>query len=285
MPTQQLSSNDTIAYIESAGRTILTQHPHGKLTWRRWGESGPHLVLLHGGHGAWSHWIRNVVPLSKWASVIVPDIPGFGDSDAMPRPHRVELLAASLLSGLDQALGVASKFSVVGFSFGGAVGGHLAQQAGTRLDTFVMVGAGGLGFPRADIPDLIRWRGIEDAAERNAIHRRNLEILMIYAAAKIDDLAVTLQARNTPRCSVNSRAISMLPVLRDVMPSIRGRLAGIWGEQDAPTGKPMQPRIDLIRSIQPIAPFVVIPGAGHWVQYEAAEAFNQALREVIEAGA
>ena len=40
-------------------------------------------------------------------------------------------------------------------------------------------------------------------------------------------------------------------------------------------------RARLLRGIQPGAPFVVIADAGHWVQYEAAAAFNAALGELL----
>jgi pimeloyl-ACP methyl ester carboxylesterase len=42
-------------------------------------------------------------------------------------------------------------------------------------------------------------------------------------------------------------------------------------------------RARLLRGVQPGAPFVVIADAGHWVQYEQAEAFNQALLEALGA--
>jgi pimeloyl-ACP methyl ester carboxylesterase len=29
------------------------------VVWRSWG-SGPPLLLLHGLHGSWMHWVRNV---------------------------------------------------------------------------------------------------------------------------------------------------------------------------------------------------------------------------------
>ena len=53
-----------------------------RIVWRRWG-SGPSLVLLHGGHGAWNHWVRNVIPLSQTHAVWAPDMPGYGESDEL----------------------------------------------------------------------------------------------------------------------------------------------------------------------------------------------------------
>jgi pimeloyl-ACP methyl ester carboxylesterase len=60
-------------------------------------------------------------------------------------------------------------------------------------------------------------------------------------------------------------------------------LAGIWGEADATTGAFLDARRDLLRSLDPAAEFVVIPGAGHWVQYEAPAAFNAALDKILKA--
>jgi pimeloyl-ACP methyl ester carboxylesterase len=35
----------------------------------------------------------------------------------------------------------------------------------------------------------------------------------------------------------------------------------------------------LLRNIQPGARFAVVPGAGHWVQFEAADRFNELMIE------
>ena len=54
-------------------------------------------------------------------------------------------------------------------------------------------------------------------------------------------------------------------------------LGGIWGERDATAYPYVEERRDLLRAIRPNAPFDIIAGAGHWVMYEAAQAFNRAL--------
>ena len=42
-------------------------------------------------------------------------------------------------------------------------------------------------------------------------------------------------------------------------------------------------RRERLRQFQPGAPFEIVPGAGHWVQYEASEQFNRLLRTVLGA--
>ena len=71
--------------------------------WCEWGHGKP-LVLLHGGHGSWMHWARNVQALAQHYRVLVPDMPGFGASEdfALP-PHDPSRLEA-LLQALEGSL-------------------------------------------------------------------------------------------------------------------------------------------------------------------------------------
>ena len=49
------------------------------MVWRTWGD-GPALVLLHGGSGSWTHWVRNIAHFERDYRVIAGDLPGLGDS-------------------------------------------------------------------------------------------------------------------------------------------------------------------------------------------------------------
>jgi pimeloyl-ACP methyl ester carboxylesterase len=57
----------------------------------------------------------------------------------------------------------------------------------------------------------------------------------------------------------------------------RGQLNAIYGEWDAIVRPHVQWRLDLVHGLRPGARAHAIPGAGHWVAYEAAEAFNATL--------
>ena len=265
-----------------AGRAELrrTACGAGSMVWRIWGRGTP-LALLHGGYGSWTHWIRNVEPLAKRYRVLVPDLPGLGESDLPPEPDRAESSAEVVASGLLSLIGNDEAVDIAGFSYGGLIGGLAAEQLGARARSLVLVGSGGLGVRRGTPIDLITWRDLPDEAARRAAHTENLAILMIADRANIDALAVHLQIGNATRARLRSRALSRVPALPQAIPRMRARLHGLWGERDV-TAEGVLDRIRrLLQSLQPGAGFTVIPRAGHWVQYEAAAEFNAALLEIL----
>jgi 2-hydroxy-6-oxonona-2,4-dienedioate hydrolase len=251
------------------------------MVWHVWGNGAP-LVLLHGGFGSWTHWLRNIPALAARHRVIAADLPGTGDSAEAPAPYSAESIAAIVADGLRQLLEPGERFALAGFSFGGLIGGHVAAGFGEACRNLVLVGAGGLGLPRGPRPELRSWRHLSDPAERLAAHRDNLALLMLADAGKIDTLAIHLQAENAARGRTRSPPIARTDTLARVLPRVAARIAGIWGERDVTAMHDLPARARLLRSIQPGAPFLVIAGAGHWVQYEAAEAFDAALLSVLE---
>ena len=64
--------------------------------------------------------------------------------------------------------------------------------------------------------------------------------------------------------------------------ALKAHLDGIWGGRDATAYPHLDERARTLRSFQPEARFEVIDGAGHWVQYEAADLFNPLLAEIVE---
>jgi pimeloyl-ACP methyl ester carboxylesterase len=51
----------------------------------------------------------------------------------------------------------------------------------------------------------------------------------------------------------------------------------IWGARDALPYPDVQARVEIVREAKPGARVDVIPGAGHWVQYEAPDAVNRVM--------
>ena len=276
-----LTPAEIVASIAGLAREIRTPCGDGTMVWRAWG-AGPSLALLHGGHGAWSHWIRNVEPLAQCFTVLAADMPGYGDSARPPEPYSAASIAEIVLRGLDVIVPGSETFHVAGFSFGGVVGGNVAALAGARCASITVVGSNGLGLKRPELAPMGSWRRLKDPDEIRAVHRRNLGILMIADPAKIDDLAVHIQTTNTARTFVASRPISRTGALREGLMRLDGaRLNGIWGERDATAGAFLPDRERMFRALQAQARFRVIPGAGHWVAYEAPDDFNATLTELL----
>jgi 2-hydroxy-6-oxonona-2,4-dienedioate hydrolase len=276
-----LISEKTVAFVEGVAaeaQRIETPCGDGGMVWRVWG-SGPPLVLLHGGYGSWTHWIRNVLPLARRFTVIAADLPGLGESATPPEPHTAEGLAAIVVQGLEIVLSKDAAPHIAGFSFGGVLGGHVAAQLGDRLRTLTIVGSNGLGLVRQPTA-LQRVQAEMSAEEALVVHRHNLGALMIADPAKIDELAVYIQSQNAPRGRVRSRRFSRADTLARALPLVKARLDGIWGERDATAYPYLDERARVLRSFQPSARFEVIAGAGHWVQYEAADRFNPVLAEI-----
>lgn len=281
-----LISEETIAHVNAVAaeaERIETPCGDGGMVWRVWG-SGPPLVLLHGGYGSWMHWICNVLPLAREFTVLAPDMPGLGESATPPEPHSAEGLARIIADGLDLVLSRDAELHLAGFSFGGVLGAHVAVLLRERMRGFTIVGSNGLGL-RREPTDLHRVPKDADEAERLAVARHNLSVLMIADKAKIDEIAIYMQSRNAPRARVISRRFLRADALAQALPHVTARIDGIWGERDATAYPHIDARARVLRSFQSAARFEIIAGAGHWVQYEAAERFNLLLAEIAHEAA
>ena len=272
-----------IEALDNAATRRTTPVGGGDLVWRIWGTGEP-LVLLHGGTGSWMHWMRNVEDLSRDYTLLVPDIPGSGESASPEMPTSVEKVSAALLAGIDAIIGPGCRFAVAGFSMGGLVSGFVTRLAGERVTCLALVGATGTTARRSAIAPMKSWRRLPTDAQKREAHRKNLGILMVHDPDAIDEAALYMQFHNAERSRVRGKHIIPTGDLSQTLPGFKGRLAGIWGEHDVTAGPYLDERREKLEQFKPGATFDVIPGAGHWVQYEAADVFNQVLRKRLNGG-
>jgi pimeloyl-ACP methyl ester carboxylesterase len=263
--------------LEAAAARIDTPCGDGRMVWHAWG-AGPPLVFLHGGSGSWRHWVRNIDAFARDRRVIAPDLPGLGCSDLPPQPEDARAMARILADGL-MVVARSERYDLAGFSFGGVMAGCLAAEMGAQVRSLTIVGSGGLGTPRAAV-ELVKVRHLSGAA-RIAAHRTNLARLMIADPTRIDDLALAIQDWNTRHSRLKTPQISRGTWLADALPAVRCPVAGIWGGRDAPSLPDIGARERALRALRPELRFVVIAGAGHWVAYEQAAAFNAALAGLL----
>lgn len=264
--------------LDAAATRIETSHAHGRTVCRLWGDpAAPAMALCHGSFGAWSHWVRNIGPLSKRYHVMALDLPGMGESDQPPEPISADSMGAIVADAIDQALPDGKRFQLVGFSFGGIVGGQAALALQHRIDRFTIIGSNALGLPLAERGAMAKPNRNMTADEIRAVHRQNLGVIMFGDHSRIDDMALTLQQENTRRARSRSGAIPLGDSLAQALKKLTIPVRGIWGEKDATAGRYLPERQALFEALPNCERFTIIPGAGHWAAYEAADEVNALL--------
>jgi pimeloyl-ACP methyl ester carboxylesterase len=245
---------------------------------RTWG-SGEPLVLLHGGMGSWNHWSRNVDALSRRYAVHALDMPGYGDSPSVDRDMPEEDYAAQVAEAV-AAIGSYEPVALAGFSFGGIVAAMVAAELGTRLRRLSMMGPGGFGKSYK-----LEMRKIPADAEGvgavRDVLRYNLGVMMLANPESLTEEAVDLHYINVRRTRFDGRRVSLSSRTPELLGRIVCPVQVIWGERDALPYPGVQTRVDVVRKAMPSARVDVIPGAGHWVQYDAPDAVNRAMLEFL----
>jgi pimeloyl-ACP methyl ester carboxylesterase len=99
------------------------------------GEGRP-LILCHGFLSSAEEFGGRFRALAEQRQLIIPDLPGNGESAPLARPHTVDAMAMALESLLS-GLGIA-EFDVAGLCLGASVACALAERCGDRVDRLVL---------------------------------------------------------------------------------------------------------------------------------------------------
>lgn len=255
--------------------------------------SGPPVVLLHGFPASSWQWREFVPLLAARFRVIAPDLPGAGSS--VPAQGVVLDLAAQAgaVAELLAALGI-ERYAVVGHDAGAGVAQLLALDA-KGVDALVLLAAATLdAWPS---PDVRRARArlaeagpsaevvralVRGAFERGAVQRDRLpdDVLDAYAepyaveggperfARVVDGLAGTGSAGGGLAGREAELARLDLPVLI------------LWGEDD-----PVLPSAEgeRLNEAIPSSTLGLLPGCGHFLVEEAADAIGPIVSEYLRA--
>lgn len=283
-PAPVVAPPDEVRHLLDTAIRLETPCGDGALVWHVWGEGGPQVapvVLLHGGSGSWTHWLHNILALAaSGRRVLVPDLPGFGDSAKPAKGRDGDALPEPLEAGLNILLGE-RRCDLVGFSFGGMVAGFLAAQFPARVARLVLVGAPGLGVASRRTVPLMPWRHLVDADQRDAIHRQNLAALMLYQPESITELALRLHVANVVRDRMKGRNLAYTDVLARTLPQVQCPVYAIYGREDALYQGRLDALAEALRPVHNVQGLQLIENAGHWVQFERPKAFNAALLAVL----
>ena len=249
-----------------------------KLSTKTAGNGAP-LVLLHGGMGSINHWHRNFDVLAQHFTVHALDMPGYGESPTVPKDMPNDDYVALVMDALNATVPTGS-FRLAGFSFGGIISALCAAQMGARVEKLSLMGPG--GFKRGAVLDL---KKIPRASEGLAVMREalayNLRVMM--CAGPVTDETIDLHLANVQRTRFDGRHFSLTPgLLAKCLKQMSCPVQVIWGAADALCQPTIQPRVDEVRAAMPGIRVDVIPGGGHWIQYDVADEVNRLMLNFLK---
>jgi pimeloyl-ACP methyl ester carboxylesterase len=257
---------------------------------------GEAVVCVH-GVGAWAESWRATLGALAAAGyrALAVDLPGFGRSDALPRPRYfrgADAAYARFVPGVFDALGLADAH-LVGHSLGGAVAYLGAVSAPDRISSLTLVAPGGLG---TDLPWSLRLGSLPFIG--GLLSGRTRQAARAGLASCFRDprripaaLLEECDRYSTRGIPETLRVLRAGVTLRGVRKDVRAewiahahRYAGpvlvVWGEDDAVL--PLA-HARAAEELFPRATLRTIPDAGHLVMVEQPEAFMDRLLPFLRA--
>jgi pimeloyl-ACP methyl ester carboxylesterase len=289
---QQLSAyqHQEVGALDDVAAVLRTSCGAGDLVWRHWRHPDPAagtVILCHGGSGSWLHWIKTIPALRGRYNVWAVDLPGLGDSDMPSAPLTPEHAGQWLSRGIRELVPRSAHAHLVAFSFGAHVAtfalaelGALPKQ-GHWVGDFTICGCAALGLNRGREIQFAKERAGMSEMDLREVHKYNLGVLMIRDAARIDDLAIDIQATNVRRARFRSRAFAGTDEIKRNLPRVMVPLNAIWGALDQIAAPGVETRYAVLREHHPELVTRTIADAGHWVMYEQPDAYNAALLELL----
>lgn len=254
----------------------------------------PTLLLVHGLGSSSLCWLHDVPTLARDFRVIVVDLPGFGESDKPRYAYTLEFWRGRLLRLLDH-LGVRSA-TVIGHSMGAQLAIGIALEAPTRVDALVLAAPAGIErfsplqrtmLQRSVSPAWVRRQSHGDLRTHLglAFHgwpqeaERLLELRRRLRGPELDGYAHAFVA--------GVRAMLDEPV-HDRLAELRAPTLVVFGAEDRLVpNRWLHPNLttaDLLRGAArtiPDAEALLIPNAGHLVQFERPDGFDAAVLDFL----
>lgn len=246
------------------------------------------VVFIHGLGGSWQNWLENIPRFALDRRVIVPDLPGFGESE-MP----VEDISISgygrCVDQLCEQLGLDS-VAVVGNSLGGFVGAETAIAFPQRVERLCLVSAAGISIvnlrrePLLAVGRILAAGGTMTAAQQRSVLRRpgltHLTFAFVFrhpTRMARDLLLEQMQGTGKPGFLPALDALTNYD-FRDRLPEIGCPTFIVWGDQDMLV--PVKDADEFERLI-PDARKIVLEDTGHCAMLERPETFNAQLADFL----
>ncbi len=246
------------------------------------GEGLP-LIFIHGFPLSRKVWEPQISGLASYARVILPDLRGHGDSDALPGPYSMDTLAEDCISLMNN-LGITQPALVCGLSMGGYVAFAMYRKFADRIAGLILSATRAAG--ESDEGKAARETAITTAKNNgvNAIADSMLHKMFAPATyASQPDLVHRVQ-KMMVNTSVNGM-VGALEAMRDrpdstpMLSNIHKPVLILHGEKDQLI--PAQKAYELHAAI-PGSELVVLENAGHLLNLEKPVEYNQEIRRFLK---
>ncbi len=258
------------------------------------GQGDQTVVLIHGLGSYMPAWKNNAAELAKHYRVIAIDLPGFGKSDKPDAPYSMKYFARKLESLFDE-LGVRNPV-LIGHSMGGQIAMTYALMYPQRQVGLVLTSPAGLEtFEDGEAKWLANalTPAFTCGANDEAIftrHASNFHRMPADAHFMVED---RIAAKGDPTfedyCVAVSRSVAGMldqPVYEDI-PQIETPVLVLFGKSDNLIPNPFLHGGSTVKLAEkatkqfPNAELVILPKAGHMAQFEAADAWNDAVLDFL----
>ena len=251
------------------------------------------LVMIHGYRGNHRGLEAIAAGLSNYR-VLIPDLPGFGESEPLNANHSVDNYSLWLAKFVTQ-LGLADSLHLMGHSFGTLIVGHYATSNPVKSIALVNhVSKPALSGPRSALTKLTRVyyaiaSAVPEAVGQWLLRSRTAVMVMSVAMAKSKD--------KTLRRWIHSQHLNNFSDFASVRVATEGYEASIATDLSKLALKITAPvliiaaeldditDIDSQRTVAKIYPNAVvreIAGVGHLVHYEAPEQAAGLINEFLK---
>ncbi|MBI4261171.1 MAG: alpha/beta fold hydrolase [Actinobacteria bacterium] len=248
---------------------------------------GPPVLLLHGLGGTKVSWLPLFASLAPHYRLIVPDLPGHGESDK-PRTDYTPRFYAKVARQILSAVG-AGRAAVVGNSLGGRVALELAVRSPDRVSALALLGPAVPGFRVRYILGFTRVVPTEIGAVPFVLRERWMMLAIRrlfgdpsvlpedgYAAGADEfirvyrDPAARMAFFDSLRHILTESPKPFWPLMRRVrVPTLI-----VWGTRDRLVPVRLASRL---HDALPSAELTLLPGVGHVPQFEAPIDTNREL--------
>jgi pimeloyl-ACP methyl ester carboxylesterase/putative sterol carrier protein len=251
----------------------------------------PPVLWLHGLGATKVSWLPNLVPFADRFRMIVPDLPGHGESEK-PRTDYTPRYYARVMRKLLEAVEV-EQAAVVGNSMGGRVALELAARSPDRVTALALLAPAVPGLRVRYLLGFMKVIPTEIAVIPFPVRERLMRFVL--GQLFVDPSVLVESARQAAAdefiriYGVPEARMAFLDSLRHIvteapkpfwarMTRVRQKSLVVWGEQDRLLPVRLAPKL---ADALPNSELVLMPNIGHVPQFEATEKTNKLLLKFL----